>query len=166
MAHSLSSKAGPQDMTLLDVLPMAIGINKVDGTMHVLFAKNQPLPDYKTRTLTTSKDEPALDHAPDLPGRVEVREGERAPRHLRVLGLREAPQGAGQDRGHLPHRLGGHPQPHGALFPGNVGAAARAMANTGVDELVLVDPPAFDMERARWMATGGVPLLERAPFCR
>ncbi|MBX2799127.1 MAG: Hsp70 family protein [Myxococcales bacterium] len=56
MAHSLSSKAGPQDMTLLDVLSMAIGINKVDGTMHVLFAKNQPLPDYKTRVLTTSKD--------------------------------------------------------------------------------------------------------------
>lgn len=56
MAHSLSSKSGPQDMTLLDVLPMAIGINKVDGTMHVLFAKNQPLPDYKTRMLTTSKD--------------------------------------------------------------------------------------------------------------
>ena len=56
MAHSLSSKAGPQDMTLLDVLPMAIGINKHDGTMHVLFGKNQPLPDYKTRTLTTSKD--------------------------------------------------------------------------------------------------------------
>ncbi len=56
MAHSLSSKAGPQDMTLLDVLPMAIGINKTDGTMHVLFAKNQPLPDYKTRKLTTSKD--------------------------------------------------------------------------------------------------------------
>lgn len=57
MAHSLVSKAGAgQDMTLLDVLPMAIGINKTDGTMHVLFAKNQPLPDYKTRTLTTSKE--------------------------------------------------------------------------------------------------------------
>jgi molecular chaperone DnaK len=35
---------------------MPIGINKVDGTMHVLFQKNQPLPDYKTRTLTTSKE--------------------------------------------------------------------------------------------------------------
>ncbi|MBN2798111.1 MAG: Hsp70 family protein [Deltaproteobacteria bacterium] len=56
MAHSLVSKGGVQDMTLLDVLPMAIGINKTDGTMHVLFAKNQPLPDYKTRSLTTSKD--------------------------------------------------------------------------------------------------------------
>ncbi len=55
MAHSLAEQAGT-DVTLLDVLPMPIGINKVDGTMHVLFPKNQPLPDYKTRTLTTSKD--------------------------------------------------------------------------------------------------------------
>jgi len=55
MAASLSGASGA-DVTLLDVLPMPIGINKVDGTMHVLFQKNQPLPDYKTRTLTTSKD--------------------------------------------------------------------------------------------------------------
>jgi hypothetical protein len=53
MAHSLSHGS---DVTLLDVLPMPIGINKMNGTMHVLFQKNQPLPDYKTRTLTTSKD--------------------------------------------------------------------------------------------------------------
>jgi molecular chaperone DnaK len=56
MAHSLAAKGGSADVTLLDVLPSAIGINKVDGSMHVLFAKNQPLPDYKTRVLTTSKD--------------------------------------------------------------------------------------------------------------
>ncbi|MDP2310375.1 MAG: Hsp70 family protein [Pseudomonadota bacterium] len=55
MSHSLAGTAS-DDVTLLDVLPMPIGINKVDGTMHVLFPKNQPLPDYKTRTLTTSKD--------------------------------------------------------------------------------------------------------------
>ncbi len=55
MAHSLAGRDA-SDLTLLDVLPMPIGINKVDGTMHVLFPKNQPLPDYKTRTLTTSKD--------------------------------------------------------------------------------------------------------------
>jgi molecular chaperone DnaK (HSP70) len=56
MAHSLVAKGVAQEVTLLDVLPMAIGINKTDGTMHVLFPKNQPLPDYKTRTLTTSKE--------------------------------------------------------------------------------------------------------------
>jgi molecular chaperone DnaK len=55
MSHSLAGTTA-DDVTLLDVLPMPIGINKVDGTMHVLFPKNQPLPDYKTRTLTTSKD--------------------------------------------------------------------------------------------------------------
>ncbi|NOY24400.1 MAG: Hsp70 family protein [Oligoflexia bacterium] len=56
MAQSLASSTG-SNVTLLDVLPMPIGINKRDGTMHVLFQKNQPLPDYKTRTLTTSKDD-------------------------------------------------------------------------------------------------------------
>jgi len=55
MAHSLADRRAA-DVTLLDVLPMAIGINKVDGSMHVLFKKNQPLPHSKTRTLTTSKD--------------------------------------------------------------------------------------------------------------
>ncbi len=56
MAHSLASTSN-NDVTLLDVLPMPIGINKRDGSMHVLFQKNQPLPDYKTRMLTTSKDD-------------------------------------------------------------------------------------------------------------
>jgi molecular chaperone DnaK len=56
MAHALASKR-PADVTLLDVLPMPIGISTLDGSMHVLFPKNQPLPDLKTRTLTTSKDE-------------------------------------------------------------------------------------------------------------
>lgn len=35
---------------------------------------------------------------------------------------------------------------------GNVGAAARAVANHGLGQLVLVDPPSFDPDEARWMA--------------
>jgi len=35
---------------------------------------------------------------------------------------------------------------------GNVGAAARAVANHGLGRLVLVDPPSFDPDEARWMA--------------
>ena len=58
MAHSLSAKNtdASRDVTLLDVLPMPIGLNKRDGRLAVLFPKNQPLPAYKTRVLTTSKD--------------------------------------------------------------------------------------------------------------
>ncbi len=55
MAQSLSD---PPDVgvTLLDVLPLAIGITKTDGTMHALFQKNERLPASRVRTLTTSKD--------------------------------------------------------------------------------------------------------------
>jgi molecular chaperone DnaK len=56
MAHSLVSRGVGADMTLLDVLPMAIGIGKPDGKMHVLFPKNQQLPHFETRKLTTSRD--------------------------------------------------------------------------------------------------------------
>ena len=56
MAGALQDAGDDMSMTLMDVLPMPIGINKADGTMHVLFPKNQPLPKTKTKTLTTSKD--------------------------------------------------------------------------------------------------------------
>ena len=48
------------------------------------------------------------------------------------------------------------------MHPGNVGATARAMANFGLERLVLVDPLALDLERARWMATSGKGVLNRA----
>ena len=50
------------------------------------------------------------------------------------------------------------------LQPGNVGTAARAIANHGLGGLVLVDPPAFDPERARWMAPGAADVIDRARF--
>lgn len=37
---------------------------------------------------------------------------------------------------------------------GNIGAAARAMKNMGLHRLVVVDPPALDLMRVRWMAPG------------
>ena len=47
------------------------------------------------------------------------------------------------------------------IHPGNVGQVARAMMNMGLGELVIVDPPCFDLERARMRAAGGRPLLDR-----
>lgn len=48
------------------------------------------------------------------------------------------------------------------LYPGNVGSAARAMRNFGLERLVIVDPPSYDPERARWMAPGCADLLAQA----
>lgn len=36
------------------------------------------------------------------------------------------------------------------------------MANLGLRDLVIVDPPCLDLERARWMAAGGRDILESA----
>jgi TrmH family RNA methyltransferase len=45
---------------------------------------------------------------------------------------------------------------------GNVGATARAMANNGLGRLVLVSPPAFDPDVARWMAPGAHDRIDHA----
>ena len=49
-------------------------------------------------------------------------------------------------------------------FPENVGMAARAMANMGVSELILVDPERPVLEKGAPLATSqGLPILESAP---
>ena len=47
-------------------------------------------------------------------------------------------------------------------YSGNIGSVARAMKNMGLAKLVLVDPPAFDPEQARWMAPGAHDILANA----
>ena len=46
--------------------------------------------------------------------------------------------------------------------PGNVGGVARAVANHGIGGLVLVDPPAFDPDLARWMAPNAADVVNGA----
>lgn len=46
--------------------------------------------------------------------------------------------------------------------PGNVGAAARAIANYGAGGLTLVAPRGYDPERARWMAPGATAIVDEA----
>ena len=46
-------------------------------------------------------------------------------------------------------------------FPENIGMAARAMANTGVSELILVQPERWDKDKAAPLATAqGMPVLD------
>jgi len=50
--------------------------------------------------------------------------------------------------------------------PGNIGVAARAIANHGVGKLAMVCPDGFDPERARWMAPKAHHVINNAHFCR
>ena len=49
--------------------------------------------------------------------------------------------------------------------PGNIGAAARAMGNMGVDQLVLVNPAEFPSPVANARASGADWILENARVC-
>ncbi len=47
---------------------------------------------------------------------------------------------------------------------GNIGAIARSIANHGLGQLIMVDPPAFDPDRARWMAPHAHHIIDGARF--
>jgi len=45
--------------------------------------------------------------------------------------------------------------------PGNIGASARVLKNTGISRLALVNPGAWDTPEARWLAHGSEEILDR-----
>ncbi len=49
--------------------------------------------------------------------------------------------------------------------PGNIGVAARAIANHGIGQLSMVCPVGFDPERARWMAPKSHNVINNARYC-
>jgi molecular chaperone DnaK len=55
-AYSLETDIVDHKMMLLDVIPMAIGIETAHGEMHVVFPKNASVPNQKLVDTTTSYD--------------------------------------------------------------------------------------------------------------
>ncbi len=55
-AHSLQDDTNLR-LQLLDVIPMAIGLEKAGGTFHTVFPRNAPIPNAKQITATTSYDQ-------------------------------------------------------------------------------------------------------------
>ncbi len=49
--------------------------------------------------------------------------------------------------------------------PGNIGACARVMKNTGISHLVLVNPGEWDTPETRWMAHGSEDILDSCAVC-
>lgn len=55
-AHSLETENVDQKVQLLDVIPMAIGIERADGKLHEIFKRNASVPNQKSLVFTTSED--------------------------------------------------------------------------------------------------------------
>ena len=92
MAHSLTDQNYHQ-VDLLDVLPMAIGIAKVDGSLLRLFPKYSPIPSYKSLILTNSKDNQKSIMLKIYQGDNEVATENEILGTFIFSGIREAPKG-------------------------------------------------------------------------
>ncbi len=58
-AHSLETDVAEHKLQLLDVIPMAIGIEHADGGLHEIFKRNASVPNQKAVSFTTSYDDQA-----------------------------------------------------------------------------------------------------------
>src|SRR3972149_2379919 len=54
----------------------------------------------------------------------------------------------------------------GTRHPGNIGSAARAMFNMGLNRLVLAAPPGASNEESYRLAKSGKSILDSAKICR
>ena len=107
-------KGEVEDVVLLDVTPLSLGLETLGGVMTKVIERNTTIPARRTETFSTAEDnQTAVD--------VVVLQGERElaadNRQLAPLPARGHPAGAARraaDRGHLRHRRQRHPQRLGA----------------------------------------------------
>ncbi len=91
-AHSLQDDTNLK-LQLLDVIPMAIGLEKAGGAFHTVFPRNAPIPNAKQLTATTS-----FDNQTELAMRIFQGDGELVARNellgeFTFSGIRPAPKG-------------------------------------------------------------------------
>ena len=94
-AHSLTDNTNLR-LQLLDVIPMAIGLEKADGMVHSVFPRNSPIPNARQVTGTTS-----VDNQTELIMRIWQGDHEEAQRNEQLgeftfSGIRPAPAGSVQ----------------------------------------------------------------------
>jgi molecular chaperone DnaK len=93
-AHSLDTDAVDQKVQLLDVIPMAIGIEAANGDMYEVFARNASVPNAKSIPTTTS-----YDNQRELQVRIYQGDNKNARSNellgeFEFSGLREGPKGS------------------------------------------------------------------------
>ena len=92
MADSLTRKGG-DEIQLLDVLPMTIGIQAASGKMVPIFPRNSPYPNQKQKVFTTSKDNQASLKLTILQGDNPSAQENEIIGDLTFSGIHPAPQG-------------------------------------------------------------------------
>ena len=84
------------DLVLLDVVPLSIGVETQGGVFSVLIPRNTPIPVKRTEIFSTSVDNQSIVHVHVLQGLREMAEDNRSLARLQLTEIPPAPRGAPQ----------------------------------------------------------------------
>ena len=103
-------KGEVEDVVLLDVTPLSLGLETMGGVMTKVIERNTTIPARRTEVFSTAEDNQTAVDVVVLQGERELASDNRQLARFRLEGIRPAPRGAAADRGHVRHRRQRHPQ--------------------------------------------------------
>ena len=99
-----------QDILLLDVTPLTLGIETLGGVSTALITRNTTIPTSKSETFTTAADGQTTVEVHVLQGERAMGAENKSIGRFILEGILPAPRGSAPGRGHLRHRRQRHPK--------------------------------------------------------
>ncbi len=97
-----------EEVLLLDVTPLSLGIETLGGVMTRLIERNTTIPTIKSQIFSTATDDQPAVSVHVLQGEREMSKDNRTLGRFDLVGIPPAPRGVPADRGHVRHRRQRH----------------------------------------------------------
>ena len=118
-------KGEVEDVVLLDVTPLSLGLETLGGVMTKVIERNTTIPARRTETFSTAEDNQTAVDVVVLQGERELAADNRQLARFRLEGIQPGAARRAADRGHVRHRRERHPQRLGAGQGDRQGAAGH-----------------------------------------
>ena len=102
-------KGEVEDVVLLDVTPLSLGLETLGGVMTKVIERNTTIPARRTETFSTAEDNQTAVDIVVLQGERELAADNRQLARFRLEGIRPGAARRAADRGHVRHRRQRHP---------------------------------------------------------